>query len=405
MSGPLFPLSCTSMEPRPAPPYHTARLFNPSGPMTRPEKQITEAPTAPRPLSDQGEKTLQEMAQTIRQWGRELGFQDLGITDTHLEREGEYLEDWLAKGYHGDMEWMARHGSKRYRPENLVPGTRRIISVRMDYLPAPDSPAAVLKDREKAYVSRYTLGRDYHKLLRKRLAELAKRIDGLVSGHDYRAFVDSAPVLERAIAQKAGLGWIGKNTMLLSRKAGSFFFLGEIYTSAPLPMDSPHSSSHCGSCSKCLDMCPTDAFAKEGVLDARRCISYLTIENAGPIPVEFRKAMGNRVFGCDDCQLVCPWNRFSKAADEPDFRPRHGLDNADLASLFRWDEATFLDRTAGSAIRRTGFEGWLRNLAVALGNAPSTIPVLEALRSRAEDPSPLVREHVAWALEQHNASH
>lgn len=347
------------------------------------------------------DKELRVIADTIREWSRELGFQGLGITDTHLEAQGAYLEDWLAKGYHGDMDWMARHGNKRYRPENLIPGTRRIISVRMDYLPAPDSPAVVLKNREKAYVSRYTLGRDYHKLLRKRLSQLAARIDGLLSGHDYRAFVDSAPVLERAIAQKAGLGWIGKNTMLINRKAGSFFFLGEIYTSAPLPVDEPHHSSHCGSCSKCLEICPTDAFADAGVLDARRCISYLTIENAGEIPLEFRKAMGNRVFGCDDCQLTCPWNRFSSATGEPDFQPRHGLDNADLASLFRWDEATFLERTAGSAIRRTGFEGWLRNLAVALGNAPSTIPVIEALRSRSADPSALVREHVAWALAQH----
>lgn len=366
--------------------------------MTIPETYTSEAgPEAASPSQD-----LTAVADTIRTWGRELGFQGLGITDTQLEAEGEHLDAWLAKGYHADMDWMGRHGVKRYRPDALIPGTRRIISVRMDYLPAPDSPAAVLKNREKAYVSRYTLGRDYHKLLRKRLAELAKRVDGLLAGYDYRAFVDSAPVLERAIAQKAGLGWIGKNTMLLNRKAGSFFFLGEIYTSAPLPVDEPHASSHCGSCRKCLDLCPTDAFAEAGVLDARRCISYLTIENAGPIPLEFRKAMGNRVFGCDDCQLVCPWNRFSKAAEEPDFQPRHGLDNADLASLFRWDEATFLDRTAGSAIRRTGFEGWLRNLAVALGNAPSTIAVLEALRYRADDPSPLVREHVQWALEQHH---
>jgi epoxyqueuosine reductase len=362
------------------------------------------APAQPDLSATTSDSSLREIAETVRRWGRELGFQAVGITDTHLEAQGEHLEDWLAKGYHGDMDWMARHGNKRYRPEKLIPGTQRIISVRMDYLPAPDSPAAVLKDREKAYVSRYTLGRDYHKLLRKRLSQLAQRIDELLKGHDYRAFVDSAPVLERAIAQKAGLGWIGKNTMLLNHKAGSFFFLGEIYTSAPLPVDEPYSSSHCGSCSNCLDLCPTDAFAEAGVLDARRCISYLTIENAGPIPVEFRKAMGNRVFGCDDCQLVCPFNRFSSSAEEPDFQPRHGLDNADLASLFRWDEATFLERTAGSAIRRTGFEGWLRNLAVALGNAPPTIPVLEALKSRVDDPSPLVREHVAWALEQHGAS-
>lgn len=370
--------------------------------MTRPDS--LSSPDQPKQDGPHGkEQALRGIANDIRDWALELGFQGVGITDTQLEAQGELLEDWLANGYHGDMDWMARHGEKRFRPESLIPGTRRIISVRMDYLPAPDSPAQVLKNREKAYVSRYTLGRDYHKLLRKRLAELARRIDTHLAGYDYRAFVDSAPVMERAIAQKAGLGWVGKNTMLLNRKAGSFFFLGEIYTSAPLPIDEPYSGSHCGSCSKCLELCPTDAFAKEGVLDARRCISYLTIENAGSIPLEFRKAMGNRVFGCDDCQLVCPWNRFSNAAEEPDFQPRHGLDNADLASLFRWDEATFLERTTGSAIRRTGYEGWLRNLAVALGNAPSTIPVLEALASRTHDPSALVREHVAWALDQHRA--
>ena len=367
-------------------------------PLNTAHSNAVPAETTPKP---EASSALAEMAATVRRWSYDLGFHAVGITDTHLEADGERLERWLEKGYQGDMDWMAKHGSKRYRPGELVPGTQRIISVRMDYLPAPDSPAAVLKDREKAYVSRYTLGRDYHKLMRKRLSQLAKQIDELFAGHDYRAFVDSAPVLERAIAQKAGLGWIGKNTMLLNHKAGSFFFLGEIFTSAPLPVDEPYASSHCGTCHNCLDLCPTDAFAEAGVLDARRCISYLTIENTGPIPLEFRKAMGNRVFGCDDCQLVCPFNRFSKPGQEPDFQPRHNLDNADLASLFRWDEATFLERTAGSAIRRTGYEGWSRNLAVALGNAPSTIPVLEALQSRSADPSELVREHVAWALSQH----
>ncbi|MFE8072175.1 tRNA epoxyqueuosine(34) reductase QueG [Marinobacteraceae bacterium S3BR75-40.1] len=337
----------------------------------------------------------------IRQWGRELGFQDVGVTDTQLEEHGRHLERWLEDGLNADLDYMAKHGTKRYRPQELLPGTQRIIAVRMDYRPGDDAPKERLGEQDKAYVSRYTLGRDYHKLMRKRLAHLAKRIDGELQGHHYRAFVDSAPVLERAIANKAGLGWIGKNTMLISRKAGSFFFLGEIFTDAPLPVDPGHDTEHCGSCSACLDICPTDAFVGPYRLDAAKCISYLTIENKGAIPEELRKPMGNRVFGCDDCQLVCPWNKFSQPTAEPDFQPRHGLDNSELARLFLWDEATFLKKTEGSAIRRAGFEGWLRNLAVALGNAPSTINVIEALKARRDHPSELVREHVHWALEQH----
>ncbi|KXS50980.1 MAG: Fe-S electron transport protein, partial [Marinobacter sp. T13-3] len=303
--------------------------------------------------------------------------------------------------YHGQMGYMADHGDKRYTPDSLVPGTARVISVRLDYLPAPDNPKHTLQNREKAYITRYALGRDYHKLMRKRLATLAKWIDEAVSGYDYRAFVDSAPVLERGLAQRAGLGWIGKNNMLIHPKAGSYFFLGEIFTSAPLPVDEPFEKQHCGSCSACLEVCPTDAFVGAHLLDARRCISYLTIELKGPIPEELRAKMGNRVFGCDDCQLVCPWNKFSKATAENDFQPRHGLDNSELAELFLWTEAQFLKRTEGSAIRRTGYENWLRNLAVGLGNAPSTIPVIEALKQRADHPSELVREHVAWALRRH----
>lgn len=346
---------------------------------------------------------LNDLPEKIRCWAEELGFSAMGITAADPGEHSDRLEQWLDAGLHGDMGWMESHRQKRRDPEALVPGTRRIISVRMDYLIAPDSPGAVLQDREKAYISRYTLGRDYHKLIRKRLAQLASRIDEAVSGHDYRAFTDSAPVLERGLAQRAGLGWIGKNTMLIHPRAGSFFFLGEIFTSAPLPVSEPFRKDHCGSCRACLDLCPTDAFRGPHVLDARRCISYLTIELKGSIPEELRPLMGNRVFGCDDCQLVCPWNRFSKPGTQDDFRPRHNLDNSTLASLFLWDEATFLSRTAGSAIRRTGYQGWLRNLAVGLGNAPSTVPVLEALRSRANDPSALVREHVAWALRQHGA--
>jgi len=344
------------------------------------------------------------LAEEIRTWAKQLGFQDAGITDTHLERHGERLDSWLDAGMHADMDYMEKHGSKRYQPDQLVPGTQRIISVRMDYSLAQDNPTPVLEDKDKAYIARYTLGRDYHKLMRKRLASLAKRIDAALEGYDYRAFVDSAPVLERAIAEKAGLGWIGKNTMLIHPKAGSFFFLGEIFTNAPLPVDAPFGDHHCGSCSACMDLCPTDAFPEPHVLDARRCISYLTIENKGEIPEHLRPLMGNRVFGCDDCQLVCPWNKFSKPTEEIDFRPRHGLDNSTLAGLFLWSEEEFLERTQGSAIRRAGHIGWLRNLAVGLGNAPSTIPVIEALKARREHPSELVREHVNWALRQHSVS-
>jgi len=346
-------------------------------------------------------EALHALPEQIRAWASELGFADAGITCADTGPHAERLQQWLKAGYHGEMAYMADHGDKRYTPDALVPGTTRVISVRMDYLPAPDNPKQVLTDRETAYVTRYALGRDYHKLMRKRLAALAAKIDSAVSGYDYRAFVDSAPVLERGLAQRAGLGWIGKNNMLIHPRAGSFFFLGEIFTSAPLPVDKAFDSEHCGFCSACLDICPTDAFVGAHLLDARRCISYLTIELKGPIPEELRSKMGNRVFGCDDCQLVCPWNKFNKPTRENDFQPRHGLDNSTLAELFLWTEDEFLKRTEGSAIRRTGYENWLRNLAVGLGNAPSTIPVIEALKQRADHPSALVREHVAWALQQH----
>jgi len=347
---------------------------------------------------------LETLPRQIETWARELGFQEIGITNTDLEEDGKHLEHWLDRGHHGEMDYMAGHGDKRYRPGRLVPGTRRIISVRMDYLTRDDQPRPILEDAGKAYISRYALGRDYHKLIRKRLARLAERIDQALSGHQFRAFVDSAPVLERAVARNAGLGWIGKNTMLLNRKAGSFFFLGEIFTDAPLPLSTPYGKEHCGRCRACLDICPTQAFTGPYELDARRCISYLTIELKGSIPESLRPLIGNRVFGCDDCQLICPWNRFSQFSDEGDFRPRHGLDSSTLSELFLWDEATFLERTAGSAIRRTGYEGWLRNLAVGLGNAPGSVSVLEALRKRANHPSALVREHVRWALERHGVA-
>tara|TARA_R110001599_G_scaffold353885_1_gene602445 strand:+ start:17042 stop:18112 length:1071 start_codon:yes stop_codon:yes gene_type:complete len=341
------------------------------------------------------------IVEQIRTWSKELGFSQLGIADIELAEHEGYLQKWLDAGYHGSMEYMARHGTKRSRPEELVPGTCRVITVRLDYLVDGTQPMAVLEAPEKAYISRYALGRDYHKLIRKRLAALAGRIEKVACGGRYRAFVDSAPVLERAVAERAGMGWIAKNTMLINADAGSWFFLGEIYTDLPLPADTPQSTKHCGSCTACLDICPTDAFAGPFQLDARKCISYLTIEHKGSIDPALRPLMGNRVFGCDDCQLVCPWNKFAQPTGEGDFQPRHGLADADLVDLFLWDEATYLARTEGSAIRRIGHERWLRNLAVALGNAPRSEQVITALEARREFPSELVQEHVSWALAQH----
>lgn len=345
---------------------------------------------------------LAHLAQSIKDWGRELGFQQVGITDVELGEHEAHLQRWLDAGYQGEMDYMAAHGSKRSHPDELVPGTLRVVSLRMDYLPGDTQMAQRLAEPESAYVSRYALGRDYHKLIRKRLQQLAERIQAAVGSFGHRAFVDSAPVLEKAIAEKAGLGWIGKNTLVLNRKAGSWFFLGELFVDLPLPVDAPHASEHCGRCSACLDICPTNAFVGPYVLDARRCISYLTIELKGAIPVELRSLIGNRVFGCDDCQIVCPWNRFARPTSQGDFQPRHGLDNSSLAELFLWGEEEFLSRTEGSPLRRTGYENWLRNLAVGLGNAPSTIPVLEALQARRDYPSELVREHVEWALARHS---
>jgi epoxyqueuosine reductase len=344
---------------------------------------------------------LPALADSIKQWGRELGFQQVGIAGLDLAEHEGHLARWLAAGYHGEMDYMAAHGSKRSHPEELVPGTLRVISLRMDYLPGDTRMAERLGQRDKAYVSRYALGRDYHKLIRKRVQHLAERIGAAIGPFGFRAFVDSAPVLEKAIAEQAGLGWIGKNTLVLNRKAGSYFFLAELFVDIPLPVDPPHASEHCGRCTACLEVCPTQAFVGPYVLDARRCISYLTIELKTAIPEELRGLIGNRVFGCDDCQMVCPWNRFARPSAEADFSPRHNIDNAELATLFRWDESTFLANTEGSPLRRAGFERWLRNLAVGLGNAPSTIVVLEALEARRDYPSELVREHVEWALAQH----
>ena len=341
--------------------------------------------------------------QKIRQWATELGFQQLGITGVDLGEHEAYLQKWLAAGYHGSMDYMARHGSKRARPQELVPGTLRVLSLRMDYLDRNTQELEILASPEKAYISRYTLGRDYHKLIRKRLSQLASRIEEEVGSGQYRAFVDSAPVLERAIAEQAGLGWIAKNTMLINADAGSWFFLGEIYTNLPLPIDAPHTSKHCGTCSACLEVCPTDAFTGPFELDARKCISYLTIEHHGSIDPELRPLMGNRIFGCDDCQLCCPWNKFAQATAEGDFSPRHGLADVELVELLLWDEDTFLAKTEGSAIRRIGYERWLRNLAVALGNAPRSDAIVDALVHRLDYPSPLVQEHITWALQQHGA--
>lgn len=340
------------------------------------------------------------LLEDIRLWARELGFQQLGVSDLDVSEHTQRLDEWLARNFHGDMEYMARHRDLRADPADLVPGAIRVLSVRMDYNVDRDRSLAPLNNREHAYISRYARGRDYHKLMRKRLQRLAERIEAAVGTFGYRAFVDSAPVLERTFAEKSGLGWIGKNTMVINKKAGSWFFLGELITDLPLPLDSP-GEYHCGSCHACLDICPTQAFAGPHQLDARKCISYLTIELNGPIPVELRGPMGNRVFGCDDCQLICPWNKFSQPTDEADFKPRHGLDNSELASLFLWTEQQFLERTAGSPLRRTGYQNWLRNLAVGLGNAPTTIPVINALEARRDHPSALVREHVQWALARH----
>jgi epoxyqueuosine reductase len=334
---------------------------------------------------------------------RSLGFDAIGIADIELAEDERHLENWLAQGWHGEMAYMARHGRRRSRPAQLLPGTLRVISARMNYWPAEARPAqAVLEDDEAAYVSRYALGRDYHKVMRRALRDLARQVEGLAGPHGYRVFVDSAPVLEKALARNAGLGWIGKHTNLIAREAGSWFFLGEIFTDLPLPIDAP-ASAHCGSCTACMPACPTGAIVAPHRLDARRCISYLTIELDGPIPAELRKAIGNRIYGCDDCQLVCPWNKFARAAAHPDFHVRHGLDAPRLTELFGWTELQFEQRMRGSAIYRIGYQRWLRNIAVALGNARSSAAVLAALNARREDPSPLVREHVCWALEAHGA--
>jgi epoxyqueuosine reductase len=331
---------------------------------------------------------------------RAHGFDAFGIAGIVLRQDEQRLIEWLDAGFHGDMGYMQRHGSMRSHPEELAPGTVRVISVRMNYWPAEAQRAEdALGDPTQGYVSRYALGRDYHKVMRNALAHLAHDLQSTIGPFGYRVCVDSAPVLEKALARDAGLGWIGKHTNLLSRDAGSYFFLGEILTDLPLPADAPV-GAHCGTCDACITACPTQAILGPYRLDARRCISYLTIEHKGAIPVELRKPIGNRIYGCDDCQLVCPWNKFAREASHPDFKVRHGLDAQRLSDVFRWTEAQFDERMRGSAIYRIGYERWSRNIAVALGNAPPSAEVVAALQARREDPSPLVREHVAWALEQ-----
>lgn len=343
----------------------------------------------------------------IKQWGTALGFQAVGISDTQLGAAEIRQQQWLENGYHGAMDYMAKHGTKRSRPAELIPGTLRVISIRMNYLPPHAKDAwEVMQDGESAFISRYALGRDYHKVLRLRLEQLAQKIRVETSGSQCRVFTDSAPVLEVELAEKAHLGWRGKHTLLLNREQGSFFFLGEIYTDLPLVTDAETHvnvtpKNHCGSCTACIDICPTQAIVAPYQVDARRCISYLTIELKGSIPEEYRAMMGNRIYGCDDCQLACPWNKFAQKSLEQDFAVRHGLDNISLPELFSWNEAVFKKKFAGSAVYRIGHEQWLRNIAVALGNAPTTDRVLDALRQGMNSLSGLVKEHVEWALKQH----
>ncbi len=351
------------------------------------------------------------LALQIRNWAGELGFQQLGITDTDLAEHETHLLNWLNAERHGEMAYMKDRGLLRSRPDELLPGTLRVISVRMDYLPETQHQASsVLDDPASAYLSRYALGRDYHKLMRKRLQQLVTRIQNKLSAGagangdhgNYRVFVDSAPVLEKALAEKAGMGWIGKHSNLINDKAGSWFFLGEIYTNLPLPVDRP-ADNHCGTCDQCIVACPTDAIIAPYQVDARRCISYLTIELRGPIPVEFRTLIGNRIYGCDDCQLVCPWNRFAHLTAEDDFLPRHGLNHIDLLQLFSWDEQEFLQRLEGSAIRRIGYDCWLRNIAVALGNCDRHPDIITALKQKRPAVSGMVAEHIDWALRRQEA--
>ena len=347
---------------------------------------------------------LNEVKRELASDAAALGFAAIGVASIEIPEDERHLLRWLAAGFHGEMEYMERHGVMRSRPQRLAPGTVRVVSARMDYWPAEARDAEeALADPTMGYVSRYAVGRDYHKILRRALATLAQQLQARIGPFGYRVCVDSAPVLEKALARNAGLGWIGKHTNLIARDAGSYFFLGEILTDLALPVDAP-ASAHCGTCEACIPACPTGAIVAPYQLDARRCISYLTIEHHSAIPVELRPAIGNRIFGCDDCQLVCPWNKFARAAAHPDFKVRHNLDGTALTELFRWTAEEFEERTRGSAIHRLGYERWSRNIAVALGNAPSSTDAIRALEERAEDASPLVCEHIEWALERQRSS-
>ncbi|EKM29180.1 putative iron-sulfur cluster-binding protein, partial [Vibrio harveyi] len=341
---------------------------------------------------------FEQLAQQIKTWGKELGFQKVGICDVDLSEHEAALQKWLDQGYHGSMDWMARHGMMRARPNELLPGTVRVISIRMDYLPPEAKFASNLANKNHAYISRYALGRDYHKLVRKQLNKLGKLIEQEVGQFGYRPFVDSAPILERPLAQKAGLGWTGKHSLILDKDCGSWFFLGELLIDLPLPVDEP-SVDQCDKCKACITSCPTQAIVDEKVVDARRCISYLTIEFDGVIPEEFRKPMGNRIYGCDDCQLVCPWNRYAEITEQEDFHRRESFEDPDLVTMFNWDEATFLKQMEGSAIRRIGHLQWLRNISVALGNAEYSQRTIDALEARRGE-SELLDEHIEWALAQ-----
>ena len=336
----------------------------------------------------------------IKGWALQLGFADIGVSDIDLSEAEHRLFEWLDKGFHGSMSYMQHHGVKRTRPEQLIPGTISVLSLRMDYLPeSQDNAISILRQADRAYVSRYALGRDYHKLIRQRLKQLVLKIQEQLGEFEYRVFTDSAPVMEKPLAEKAGLGWVGKHSNILNREAGSWFFLGEIYLNFALP-ESPSRENHCGECVSCIQVCPTQAIVAPYVVDARKCISYLTIENDGEIPLELRPLMGNRIYGCDDCQLFCPWNRFAKPNSQTDFKSRNQLDNASLSQLFSWSEAQFLTRFEGSPIRRIGYQNWLRNIAVALGNADKTTVNLEVLQARNNHPDERVRKHIHWAIDQ-----
>lgn len=350
-------------------------------------------------MSSTPELDLQALAESVKVWGRELGFQQVGISDVDLSQYEAGLQSWLDKGYHGEMNFMAEHGMKRARPDELLPGTLRVISVRMNYLPPDASFAHNLRNKRRAYISRYALGRDYHKLLRNRLKKLGEKIRQQTETVNFRPFVDSAPVLEHAIAEKAGIGWTGKHSLTLNEEAGSWFFLGQLFVNLPLPVDQAVEEK-CGTCVACIKICPTQAIVEPYVVDARRCISYLTIEQKGSIPEKYRSLIGNRIYGCDDCQLICPWNRYAQITDEGDFHPRKQLHQKELLELFHWDEKTFLRLTEGSPIRRIGYESWQRNIAVGLGNAECSEDIITALQTRLPDASEMVAEHIQWALGQ-----